>query len=66
MRAWSCKEAGRVLGISPTKTTQSLFAPGAAFEKIARLMLADPQRTLADLAVTMCRLRPEAPPLVKT
>lgn len=56
MRSWSCKAAGSALGISPTKTTQALFGPGAAFEKVAKLMLADPQATMADLLIAMVRV----------
>lgn len=50
---WSCKEAASVLEISPTKVTQAL---GPALVKVAKLMLADPLKTLADLQSVMADL----------
>lgn len=56
MRGWSCKEAAAALGISPTKTTQALYADRGAFWKVARLMSIDARRTLADLQLFMERI----------
>ncbi|MGH7176566.1 MAG: hypothetical protein ACREJC_04220 [Tepidisphaeraceae bacterium] len=50
MTGWSCKDAAQVLDVSPTKVSQ---ATGPAFIKVAKLMLADPQRTMAELLSTM-------------
>jgi len=57
MRAgWSIKEAGAVLGISPTKVTQSIEP---AFAKVARLMLADPYTTNIELLSAMMKVKAE-------
>lgn len=44
------KDAAAILDVAPTKVTQAI---GPAFIKVARLMLADPARTMAELLATM-------------
>lgn len=53
---WSVKSAGPVLGIAPTKVTQSI---DPAFRKIAMLMLADPVATHIELLNAMEHVRRE-------
>lgn len=55
---WSCTDGAAVLHVKPTKFSQAV-AP--AYEKIARLMVADPVRTLADLNEAMTRYRASRP-----
>lgn len=47
---WSCKDGATVLHVAPERFSQAV---GPAFEKIAKLMLADPQRTMAELLSVM-------------
>lgn len=56
MVRWTCKAAAAVVGIRPTKATQSLFGSHRAFDKIAMLMIADPEATMNELRIHMRRL----------
>ena len=47
---WSIKDAGRVLGIAPTKVPQAI---NPAFLKVARLMLANPYKTHRELMAAL-------------
>lgn len=53
---WSIKEAGHVLGVNPKKVSQALTP---ALHKIARLMLADPVATVAELHAAMASIAAE-------
>jgi hypothetical protein len=43
---WQIKDAAPVLGVHPNKVTQSI---NPAFEKVAKLMIADPVATMREL-----------------
>ena len=53
---WDCKKGAAVLGIAPQKFTQ---AADPAFEKIARLLLADPLKTYREIIAVMDRIEAE-------
>jgi hypothetical protein len=55
-QGWSGKQAAFILGVSPTKATQALEP---AFRKVALLMLASPEKTMADLSREMAEIREE-------
>lgn len=50
---WSVKDGAEVLEIAPERFAQ---ATAPAFVKVAKLMLADPQRTMAELLSVMADL----------
>jgi hypothetical protein len=54
-QGWSLKEAGTVLGIHERRVTQAL---DPALAKIARLMRADPLRTMQSIVEAMEDLEP--------
>lgn len=55
MRAgWDLKSAAHVLDVHPKKVPQAI---GPAFIKVARLMLADPRKTMIELNEAMSRVR---------
>lgn len=56
---WTIKEAGAVLGVHPNKVPQALRP---ALEKVARLLVADPAKTLVDLTAVMQRIVAESDP----
>ncbi len=56
MSGWERKRAARVLGVQTSKCSQAMLP---ALEKVARLMLADPNATLVELAIHMERISQE-------
>lgn len=53
---WDIKSAGIVLDMNPKKIPQAL---GPTFNKVARLMLADPSKTLTEIQEAIDRVRAE-------